>query len=565
MNAPLVRHSVRFWSPKTQTFWVSTSVSVSKIVQYRDPLRTNPSLPSSALVDLPTIVSDAATGGLFCLGGASIFRRLRLRSAKRNRWRSLQGVSVISPDQQNDEKQLLAISNLLTTLAFSDGDTLPTNPITFITWDSEIIECPLPEPVDSAPKNWELSRDGRSWTMQTSRLEWDSLGSYECPIVVPLQSGHRTAALVLSPGLSVTLIGASGSRALEALLTAIRLSPWATKVAIERNRSGASITWLEGNSTSTPAVLTDDSTQQSDVTIVVDGKGVTLHPHGRSFRPDAMSEDKTGRVPTPRRGTLSSFGAVQIQGDLEVKLLAPLPRIEGLPESIVPKRARRATELVAYLAIHHPDPVSSDRLRTRVLGTPDADAAAKTLFNTIGAARRAMGLDGDGRPYLPNASRHGHYTISSLVTTDVTCALSLVRSAKASGSSDEKLALFQAAFDLVLGEPLAGALNGYSWWTSEGHEGKLMASLVDAASEAVDLATAQGSLDLAWWIIDKAGRIDPYSEQISRAAMATAAASGDMSSLKREWNECRRRVTELDPDGFPSPQTARLFNRLLRT
>jgi DNA-binding SARP family transcriptional activator len=140
-----------------------------------------------------------------------------------------------------------------------------------------------------------------------------------------------------------------------------------------------------------------------------------------------------------------------------------------------------------------------------------------------------------------------------------------VGSAKESGSTEEKLAFFQAAFDLVLGEPLAGALNGYSWWTSEGHEAKFTALLVEGASEAVNLATAQDSLDLAWWIIDKARLIDPYSEQISRAAMATAAASGDMSSLKREWNECRRRVMELDPDGLPSAQTARLFSRLLGT
>ena len=251
-------------------------------------------------------------------------------------------------------------------------------------------------------------------------------------------------------------------------------------------------------------------------------------------------------------------------GDLEVRLLTVLPSIEGLQDALPTKRARRATEVVAYLALHHPDPISSDRLRTRVLGSADSDAAAKTLFNTVGAARRALGSDLEGQLYLPNASRYGHYRLSELVTVDVTRTTRLAVAAKSASSIDESIALYRAAFDLVRGEPLAGVLSGYSWWRSEGHEARLTATIVDAACRAVRLAIGEGLLDLASWILEKSRLVDPYSELLSRAAMATAAASGDRTRLRREWDECRRRVSELDPGSYPSQETERLFDHLSR-
>ena len=83
------------------------------------------------------------------------------------------------------------------------------------------------------------------------------------------------------------------------------------------------------------------------------------------------------------------------------------PRLDGLCEDLPPNRARRAVELVAYLALHQPDGITGDRLRTRVLGSSDADAASKTLFNTAYAARRAMGVDEHGDLSSPPAAARG--------------------------------------------------------------------------------------------------------------------------------------------------------------
>ena len=251
-------------------------------------------------------------------------------------------------------------------------------------------------------------------------------------------------------------------------------------------------------------------------------------------------------------------------GPVEVRLLVPVPRVDGLQGELPPKRARRATELIAYLALQHPASVTGDRLRTRVLGSADADAAAKTLFNVATAARRALGTDPSGEPYLPCALKTGHYRISDLVTVDVDRAAGLVAAAKEADDADRALALNRAALELVEGEPLSGALSGYAWWQAEGHAGRTRDLLVGAACDVARLAADARLDELAEWALDRARVLDPYSESVSRAAMRWAASRGDVDRLRREWADCRRMVDELDPGSVPSERTERLYAELRR-
>ena len=120
------------------------------------------------------------------------------------------------------------------------------------------------------------------------------------------------------------------------------------------------------------------------------------------------------------------------------------PRLDGLREALPPNRARRAVELVAYLALHQPDVITGDRLRRRVLGSSDADAASKTLFNTAYAARRAMGLDQLGSHLFPAGTRNGLYQVSPLVTVDVNRAIALVEVARSQPEADLAIAHYRA-------------------------------------------------------------------------------------------------------------------------
>ncbi len=382
---------------------------------------------------------------------------------------------------------------------------------------------------------------------------------------------------------------------------------------------------LTGRAAARCSVITTLPVPASDLTVTVDHQATSLHPLGVTLTPDllgpvqaaALGEALAGEGPSPggggppdgrasgreppdgrRSGVRSGAAAaengtgvelevdiavrpghrapaaapvetpladVPAPGPVTVRLLTAVPRIDGLASPLPPKRARRAIELVAYLALHHPDPVTGDRLRTRVLGSADADAAAKTLFNTAGAARRALGLDDQGKPYLPSATKAGLYRLSALVTADAARAAVLVTAGLAAGDPLAAMALLRAALDLVEGEPLGGVRTGYGWWGAEGHEGRTAALLVDAACELARLAVAAGRPALGRWGLAQARMVDPYSEALTRAAMRVAAESGDGDRLHREWVECRRRVDELDPGSLPSAQTQRLYADLRRS
>jgi DNA-binding SARP family transcriptional activator len=352
-------------------------------------------------------------------------------------------------------------------------------------------------------------------------------------------------------------------------------------------------------------ILTTRATRQSSVTVVVDERVATIHPLGVSTRPhlltpeagraydELLDRQSFGRdrateahedAPEPPERTPDPLEEVRetsssdptdapdaarpptalAAGIAEVRMLTSVPRIEGLVAPLPPKRARRAVELVAYLALHHPDPVTSDRLRTRVLGSPDADAAAKTLFNTAGAARRSLGSDDSDRPLLPPASRAGQYRISSQVTIDVVRVETLTARAREEGDPETALALLRAALELVEGEPLAATLSGYAWWQAEGHEARFQRLVVGAACDAARLAIERGHVALALAMLERGRRVDPYSERLTRWAMRAAGAGGDRDQLRREWEQCRRRSEELEPGSEPTERTGRLYRDLSR-
>jgi DNA-binding SARP family transcriptional activator len=332
--------------------------------------------------------------------------------------------------------------------------------------------------------------------------------------------------------------------------------------------------------------VTTEPVSGTDLTILVDTQAATLHPTGRVVRPDLMSEGTAGAIEElvvapsdavtatpndrPRQEAASASASATAStsrvgpGTVDVRLLTMTPRLDGLCEELPPNRVRRAVELVAYLALHHPDVITSDRLRTRVLGSSDADAASKTLFNTAHAARRAMGVDALGDPLFPPGTRNGLYQLSPDVTVDVQRAAALVQEAHACPEQDLAIAHHRAALELVEGEPLANALAGYSWWEAEGHGGRIAAVLVDAACSMAELAAATGLFGLAWWGLERARLVAPYSEALSRAAMELATAEGDADRLRLEWRECQRRVDALDPGGSPSSRTESLYGELSR-
>ncbi|HLW45089.1 MAG TPA: bacterial transcriptional activator domain-containing protein [Acidimicrobiales bacterium] len=440
-----------------------------------------------------------------------------------------------------------------------------------------------------------------------------------CTALLPLGDDERgTWLLPAIAGSSVAVVGPRAADLALAMRAAVSSWSWheglvvtedATR-AIEATAHADAQVLFVGDPSALPAetrracaVLAPRQVDDAEVTVFVDSRAASAHPLGLCVRPpllgswwkpalDALVEpaaggrsstsqlastdsadsaDSANRGPSrplvhrhsapatvriPESG-LSADG--RARGRAEVRLLATLPGIAGLQGELPPKRARRAVELIAYLAMHAPDPVTGDRLRTRVLGSADADAAAKTLFNTVGAARRALGSGPDGEPLLPPASRTGHYRLSPLVTVDALRACALLRDGLGSRDAAESVTRLRDGLELVKGEPLGGVLTGYAWWRAEGHERRVADAVVDGACALVRAALASGEIDLARWALDQARKVEPYSEALTRAAMRVAAATGDARRLHAEWRECLRQVDELDPGGAPSEGTEQLY------
>jgi DNA-binding SARP family transcriptional activator len=464
----------------------------------------------------------------------------------------------------------------------------------------------LASPDPDPPPGFESLAEGSAWRIDHRRLDTVEGCEPLAPIALPIgDDDEGTWLATVDAGGVLPIFGESAPDLVRAARTAQDSWLWSDSVLVTDDPDHSALSAHRGGGTpESPvlyfgdpkrlqpdilpevAVVTTAMAAGSGVTVLADRHGASIHPLGRVVRPHVLSADRSCAIdelvaapvetvrnasaaPSPPCarpiGTVNGSGSVApAPGPVRVRLLTPTPRIDGLVDELPPNRSRRAVELVAYLALHHPDEITSDRLRTRVLGSSDADAAAKTLFNTAHAARRAMGLDENGQALFPSGTRNGLYQVSPEVTVDVRRAAALAREGKTCQDPESAVAHLQAALELVEGEPLANALSGYSWWESEGHGARIGSVLVEAACSLGELATEGGDFELARLGLDRARLVEPYSEALSRAAMRVAAAEGDADRLRHEWRECQRRIDALDPGSSPSTRTESLYGELTR-
>ena len=200
-----------------------------------------------------------------------------------------------------------------------------------------------------------------------------------------------------------------------------------------------------------------------------------------------------------------------------VELLRAEPRVTGLVEPFVETLRRRCVEMTAYLALHRHEPITGERLRTRVLGRADADASTRTLANTASAVRRSLGGDARG-PRLHPVTSAGLYVTHGIGSDleEFTGLVAVARDAVAT----ESAALAQRALRLVQGEPLASALRGFEWFLAEGHGGRLARDGEWAALALCHHAMGRGEYERAFWALEQGLLVDPYSDAL-REALAT--------------------------------------------
>jgi hypothetical protein len=200
--------------------------------------------------------------------------------------------------------------------------------------------------------------------------------------------------------------------------------------------------------------------------------------------------------------------------DLRVELLRSDPYVAGIVEPFTPTLRRRCVEMVAYLALHRHEPVTGERLRTRVLVHADVEASTRTLANTASAVRRSLGVDAQG-PRLHPVTSSGLYATHGL-SSDVEVFFTLVARARQLPVADAA-PLAHEALLLIKGEPLASTLRGFEWFLAEGHAARLARDGEWAALALHHTSLLRGHYELAFWSLQQGLLIDPYSDALSDA------------------------------------------------
>jgi hypothetical protein len=214
----------------------------------------------------------------------------------------------------------------------------------------------------------------------------------------------------------------------------------------------------------------------------------------------------------PRQLPTSSWSTVAPQprhGAIRVELLRAEPHLLGLVEPLTPTLRRRGVEMLAYLAMHRHEPITGERLRTRVLTHADVDASLRTLANTASVVRRSAGSDDEG-PRLHAVTSSGLY-VTHGITSDVESFTNLIARARQLPNA-EAAPLAHQALSMVKGEPLASVLRGFEWFLAEGFAARLARDGEWAALALHHDAMTNAHFEMAFWALQQGLLIDPYSD-----------------------------------------------------
>jgi DNA-binding SARP family transcriptional activator len=226
----------------------------------------------------------------------------------------------------------------------------------------------------------------------------------------------------------------------------------------------------------------------------------------------------------------------------------------GGEEKLVPRR-QRALEAVTYLSLRE---ATVDREDLEVSLFPDGANAAKTVYNTVSAARALVGDD------LFPPPEGGRYELSPQVVTDYGIFCELVAEADEIDDAEAAADMLAEALRLVRGEPFTGVGRGYGWVGP--HRGIIVAQVVDAAEELAEVRLSAGDWRSAEWAARQGLRAFPSDERMYRLLMRTARAAGNIPGVQRVFRELCDVLADPDigvePEDTLHPETIELLEEL---
>ncbi len=236
---------------------------------------------------------------------------------------------------------------------------------------------------------------------------------------------------------------------------------------------------------------------------------------------------------------------VKVLGDVELEAPAGTELAE--------KDRSQALELIAYLSL---TPGATNEQLSAALW-PGREAKNATRNSAVSRARRWLGVDHTGAPYLPiatTAENFGTYSLSH-VSTDWDEFLALL------GDDASKTATRQLreALGMVRGRPFASARAGkYTW--AEPHLQEMISSIVDVAHEVSRRSLLEGDADGARWASGVGLEVTSDDERLWRNAIRAEWLRGDQQALWALVKRCYEHLEDLGVE--PEAETEALVAEL---
>ena len=220
-----------------------------------------------------------------------------------------------------------------------------------------------------------------------------------------------------------------------------------------------------------------------------------------------------------------------------LRLLGPVT-LEGASGPAPVRAPRQCMEYCAWL-LEHPG-ATALQMASELL------VAEGTRRSNMSHLRGWLGIDADGRPYLPDAYS-GKIHLSDDVMSDWQQALELTVGG-VNRASTERLT---AVLDLVRGAPLADAAPGQWHWAEELRSD--MVSLIrDVGVVLAARAREERDLDLARWAVNRALAAAPDDELLLGERLRVEYAAGRLDEVDRLARRMQRTARTLGIDLLPS-------------
>ena len=226
--------------------------------------------------------------------------------------------------------------------------------------------------------------------------------------------------------------------------------------------------------------------------------------------------------------------------------------VDGADDAAAPRRRRRATELVAYLALH---PGATAAQIDEALW-PGRRVSKNTRNPFVSRVRQWLGRTAEGELFLPMVADGSEYRLWPEVTCDWHDFLCLARRGLSKGPDGvEDLA---SALELVRGRPFLGIDPAtYTWAEVDIQE--MISAIVDVAhvlsATRCDAGDYRGGEEAA----ARGLLVDTCSELLYQDAIRAAAARDDRQEVERLADRLRHEIALLDPDDGVEEETSDLL------